>query len=90
MEEHRYRRRAGITKRVLGVEVMLYFEDNESIHVLNRTSAFIWDLLENPTSLDEIGEAVCKHFEIPEDADVHGDVRNVMEAFLNQGLVTKC
>lgn len=90
MEEHRYRRRAGITKRVLGAEVMLYFEDTESIHVLNRTSAFIWDFLENPASLDEIGAAVCNHFEVPEDANVAGDVRNVMEAFLNQGLVVKC
>jgi len=83
-KDPRYRRAASAVKRSVAGEVFLVpvtngVADVMSLYVLNPTAEVIWDLLEEPRSLNEI----CEHIrQVTGEAGSH--VREDCCNFLNQ------
>jgi PqqD family protein of HPr-rel-A system len=90
MTEIKYRRKPGFSRKELGSDTMLYSQESEAVHILNATSAFIWESLERPHTAAELEGAIRSNFEIPEDADVRQDLEQVLAEFKEKGLVEAC
>lgn len=83
----RVRRRQDVRRRDLGSETMLFDPQRECLHVLNVTSAFLWDYMGAPRDAQELEQALRTQFEVPEDADVGGDVMRILYELREAGLI---
>lgn len=85
----RLRRADGILRREVGAEVMLFDPRSESLHVLNRTAAFVWDRLADQPTAGELVAALGERYEVGAGADVEGDVARVIAELRGNGLVVE-
>jgi len=46
----------------MGEEMVLYDPETESIHTLNPTAHFIWNLCDGNHAMEDIGEAVSHNY----------------------------
>ena len=83
----RLHRRPDVRRRDLGSETMLFDPSREALHVLNVTSAFLWDLLAQERDLAELERALRDKFEVPPGADVTADVRRIVGELRAAGLI---
>jgi|GEM_PF-3745763 len=75
----------GIEMREVGVETLVYDPAREKVHVVNQTAA---DLLRNCSgkTLTQLGDYMRTHYDA-EGHDIEQDVSEIMNVFLEQGLV---
>ena len=66
----------------LGAQVM----DMNAIITLNTTSAYIWSLLDQDRSVDEITTAVAERFEV-DHASARADVQKFLDEITGLGLL---
>lgn len=66
----------------LGAQVM----DMNAIITLNTTSGYIWSLLEQDCSIDELAAAVAKRFEV-EPARARTDIEKFLDEIADLGLL---
>ena len=83
----RIKRRGEVERRVLGPDVMLYKPGRGEVHVLNATSAYVWDLLAVGRDAGEVESALREAFAVPAAADVGADVARVLAEFRAADLV---
>jgi hypothetical protein len=76
-----------VLQRNMGVETILYTNQMEAVHVLNRSAKLIWDLCDGGHTLAEIEQAVRAQFAVGENVDLYPDIRQALEALLKKGLV---
>ena len=83
----RYRRADGATKREIDGEVFLIGAQNQSLFHLNALAAAIWNLLEEPLTIDEMVEIIRRAFpDMPGDA-VSSDVGKLIKRLAANNLV---
>ncbi len=58
------------------------------VHLLNETAARIWELLETPTSVDELCEALADEYEGASPAAVRAEVEGFLSDLGGKGLLT--
>ena len=63
--------------------------NGQSIHYLNEGAALIWQILSEPTSIDEAVEILLAAFPEQDEAQVKGDVLLCFEEFGKNGLLQK-
>jgi len=77
----------GVTIRDMGAQRFLSDQNGQAIHQLNETSAAIWQLLDEPTSLDELTEIFRQAFP-DNDADAMcKDILKTLKKMSRAGLV---
>lgn len=76
-----------ITCKTVGSEKMLYNPSTDAVHVLNQTSALIWELSDGRHTLADIEKAIRRKFSVPENVDVLGDIKRMLDRFQKQGLL---
>jgi hypothetical protein len=72
--------------RRIGDEIVVITEDGLSLHVLNKTAAYIWELCDGKNDLDEIVRSICERFEVSAE-DARADVNDVMNQLEGLGLI---
>jgi hypothetical protein len=64
-----FRRSDSVAQRVICDEVLIipirnHPSDKLGVYTLNRTAAFIWELLDGSRTLEDLRKALCTHFEV--------------------------
>lgn len=81
------RKRDRLHVREIDGELVVLDPENERMHTLNPTAAFIFEAVDGQRTLEEIWKRVAAHFEI--DAETaERDTREVLRQFSELGLVT--
>ena len=81
-----YRRRAGVTERVIGSQVFLANPDTGSLYRLNSTGSALWRLLAEPIGLDEAVAVFGAAFPDRSADEVRMDILGLIEALLEETL----
>ena len=76
-----------IVCKTIGSEKMLYNPSTDAVHFLNQTSALIWELSDGKHTLTDMEKAIRRKFLVPENADVLGDIKRILDEFQKQGLL---
>ncbi len=81
-----YRCNDEIAYRVIDEEAVLLNPVDNRIHLLNEVATFVWKLLAEPQSIDDIVSAVCREFDVdPERA--RSDIDELRVQMLEKGLI---
>jgi len=83
-------RREGIRSYPIDDEAVLYDVAHDAVHYLNATARFIWERCDGHQTIDEIGDAMARAFELNDsktaakgpdalDADVRTTLKNLSE-----------
>lgn len=60
-------------------ETVLFNPANKKFCVLNATAALIWNILDEPRTVQEIVAAVCERFDTVDSSRVEQDVRRALD-----------
>jgi hypothetical protein len=67
-------------------DIVIIKDDGQSIHVLNKTAAFIWEMCDGNGGIDEIAAKLCERFDVsPEEA--LADIRETIEDLTKIGVL---
>ena len=80
-------RREGVMAKKIGRETFLYDFEKGSVHILNNSAQFIWDLCNGKHTADDILKALKKGFNIPADRDLNNEIRATLTLFHKKGLL---
>jgi len=82
----RFRRSPSTRFRKVFEEGLLLDQEVARLHVLNSAAAFLWDLLAQPRTSDELLNALLQEFDVdPETA--RRDIREFLDQALSAGLL---
>ena len=74
----RFVRASDVKEKTVGDDVALYVGANRSIHVLNPTARFVWGLLQEPLTFDELLYIMTETFDAGGDT-LRDDLRQTVE-----------
>lgn len=80
------RQKKGVVLRQLGEETLLYDPEMRKVHVLNKTSLFIWSLCTGKHSLGAIELELQRKFNVEREV-ARGDVQETIGVFAREGLL---
>ena len=80
-------RKDDIQCRKIGDEWLLYDPATSTLHVVNATAEFVWGLCDGTHTPDDLGRRVAEEFETSPDADVAGDLADILKSFAEKGLL---
>ena len=81
-----YKRSHRVKVKKVGNSTALYVSDQKSIHVLNETALFIWEVLRDPFTFHELHYMLGETFE-GDMARMEKDLRETLDLFLQYDLV---
>ena len=81
-----YRRTKQVKVKKIGHDTALYVRDQKAIHVLNKTALFIWELLEDPFTFDELLYMLTEAFD-EDPYMMQTDLQEILNLFLRYDLV---
>ena len=81
-------RNEDIVWRRIEDEIVAIGSDGFTVHVLNKTAAYIWDLCDGTKSLDEIAVCLCECYDVAPDEAI-ADVQDTIGKFEGLGLLGK-
>jgi len=82
-----YTRNPDIEERQVDDEIFLVNPDNEALYNLDILGSAIWRLLENPVSVPEAVDIICKAFPDAEPESVEKDVTELIADLSDHGLI---
>ncbi len=75
-----------IISRRVGDDVVVIKDDGQSLYVLNKTAAFIWDMCDGVSGIEDIVQKLCERFEVtPEEA--REDVKKIIKVLTKMGVI---
>jgi hypothetical protein len=80
-------RRSDVASRRLGEECLLYDDERESIHVLNRVAEFIWQLCDGSHTPQEMEQKTRAAFDVPEGAPLSAEIASILGEFERLGVL---
>ena len=81
------RRRNNLSSKQVGNEKIIHDPETDTVHVLNRTASFIWDLIDGSKSLSEIEQELIKKFPEQDPAKLSEDIRKTITDFSRKKLI---
>jgi hypothetical protein len=72
--------------RRIGDEIVVIKDDGLATHVMNNTAAFIWEMCDGKSGIDEITESLCERFDVSFQ-EAGTDVREIIEKLMQLGLI---
>ena len=85
----RFARSSDVKEKTVGGDLSLYVGAHRSIHVLNTTSRFIWESLQEPLTFDELLFVMTEAFDVGEDV-LRTDLRRALDEYVSLGILTLC
>jgi hypothetical protein len=82
-------RRQGVEAHAAGEEWFLHDASRSSVHVINRTAKFVWDLCDGTKTPADIESAIRSSYEVDADQDVRGMVEAILLEFAALGVLTE-
>lgn len=82
-----FRRKEGVESAPMQGETVVYNPATRRFCVLNATAAFIWELLKDARTPEEIAARVCEEFDGVAPADAERDVRDALEQLMEHEMV---
>jgi hypothetical protein len=80
-------KKEGILSRKTGDEWVLYDTDEKSVHIVNDTAEFIWNLCDGTHTLKDIVERMRDTFDVPDGTDLEKSVNEIISNFSDLGIV---
>jgi hypothetical protein len=80
-------KKAKIVLKDIGDEAVLYNSETKAIHILNKTSAMIWEYCDGKHSVEMIEKQIRNKFQISSSQDVKNDIRQTINQFNKLGLI---
>ena len=82
-----------VLRHIAGEHLLVPFRsgkmlDAESLYILDEVGAWVWEALSEAQSLEALEAGVRDAFDVPEEQDVAGDLRELLEDLVSQGLVS--
>ncbi len=77
----------GILARKTGDEWVLYDSDNKSVHIVNATAQFVWQLCDGSHTLIDIAQQMQEAFQVPEGTDVKQSLDKIIKTFSAKGIL---
>lgn len=84
-----YHRKKDLPEQVMGEELMVFDAESDKVHVLNKTSAFIWGCLGDDLDEEAIQRLLEKNFDLSAVQDVPEVIRTALRQLADKGLVEK-
>jgi hypothetical protein len=81
-----YRQASQVKVKQIGKSVALYVDSQKGIHVLNDTARFIWEILEEPFTHDELLDMLSQVFD-GDPATMKADLEDILDRFLRYRLI---
>jgi hypothetical protein len=72
--------------RRIGDDVVVIKDDGQSIHVLNKTAALIWEICDGMCGINEITTRLCERFDVSFE-DAYADVKEIIEKLTQAGIM---
>ncbi len=82
----RYRRRSSTRFRKVFEEGLLLDQEVARLHVLNPVAAFLWELLAEPRSADELLQAILEEFDV-DPRTARSDIQDFLDETTAAGLL---
>ena len=83
-----YKRSDQVKVKKVGNNTALYVSDQKGIHVLNETALFIWEILQDSFTFDELLFMLGEVFE-GDTTKMKEDLQEILDLFLEYDLVDK-
>jgi PqqD family protein of HPr-rel-A system len=80
-------KKAKIVLKDIGDEAILYNSETKAIHILNKTSAMIWEYCDGKHSLEMIEKQIRDKFQVSSAQDVKNDIRQTLNQLSELGLI---
>jgi len=74
--------------RRIGDDVIVIKDDGQSIHVLNKTAASIWEMCDGKCGINEITTRLCERFDVSFE-DAYADVKEIIEKLTQTGIMNQ-
>ena len=74
--------------RRIGDEIVVIKDDGLATHVLNKTSAFIWEMCDGKCGIDEITRGLCERFDVSFEVAL-ADVKEIIEKLIQIGIMNQ-
>ena len=71
----------------LNGELLLFNGATNKFFVMNRTAAFVWEKIKQPTGEQELASALCEHFNGTTKERALEDVRETLKNMQDLGLI---
>lgn len=81
------RRRENFSSKQIGDERIIHDPETDTIHALNRTASFVWDLIDGSRSISEIEEVVIKNFSEEDPSKLREEIRKMITNFWRKKLI---
>ncbi|MBW1784428.1 MAG: PqqD family protein [Deltaproteobacteria bacterium] len=81
-----YKRSDRVNIKKVGTHRALYASEQKGIHVLNKTALFVWEVLQDPFTFDELLYMLGQVFE-GGTTEMKEDLREILDLFLRYDLV---
>lgn len=81
-----YKRSDQVRIKKVGNNTALYLSEQKGIHVLNETALFIWEVLQEPFTFDELLYMLSEVFE-GDTTEMKEDLHEILDLFLRYDLV---
>ena len=88
MTNSSWRRESTLPFQRMDEETIVLDPRSREVHLLNETAARIWDLLETPSSVDELCEALADEYEGATPAALRAEVEGFLNDLGGKGLLT--
>lgn len=74
--------------RRIGDDIVAIKDDGGSMHVLNKTAAFVWERCNGERNVDEIASQLCEHFDVSLE-EAQADTREIVEKLTQVGIMNQ-
>jgi hypothetical protein len=74
--------------RRIGDDIVVIKEDGMSTHVLNKTAAFIWEMCDGESDIDDITSRICERYDVPA-GEARADVDEILKT-LTESNILEC
>ena len=81
-----YKRSDRVKIKKVGLDTALYVSDQKGIHLLNETALFIWEVLRDPCTFDELLHMLNEVFD-GDISEMKEDLRDIIDLFLKYSLI---
>lgn len=77
-----------LVSRRIGDEMVVIMEQADSVHILNKTAAAVWELCDGERSLDYIASRICDRFEVDFET-ARADTREIISRLEKVGILSQ-
>ena len=84
----KYSQVSDVFQRNIGHNLCLLKNKDKFVYKLNKTSVFLWELLQKPQSKENLNKALSHKYKIPQ-SQAQKDIKDFLKYYLGDNLIKK-